>query len=67
MKLVLATRRPRTRTFNENEARDVPLLGDARLVRLLSLRHLARAAATVRRLAAHHGLRLAFGATQGDA
>lgn len=67
MKLILATRRPRTRVFNEDTALDVLLFGDPALVRLLSLRHLARAAASVRIAMAHRGLALAFGAPQGEA
>lgn len=67
MRLAAATRRPRTRPFREEMALDMLLSGDPRMVRLISLRHLACAVAAVRKIAAHRGLALAFGATQGEA
>lgn len=61
MNFVLATRRPRTRPFREEMALDVLLFGDCRQVRLISLRHLAVAAGTTRRIRARRELAAALG------
>jgi len=61
-----AVTRPRTRPFREETALDVLLFGREREVRLMALRHLASAAASVRRLVAHRQMAEAFGQPRGE-
>lgn len=67
MNLNKAVLRPKTRPFREEMALDVILFGRGHEVRLMSLRHLACAAATVRGLVAHRQMGEAFGSRRGAA